>query len=81
MVLQQKTNITKSLKELNIILQWFKDQQELDVEEGLKKLKQAVPLIKNLQNRLSSIENQFQEIKKDLTEAPVNNKEHNLCQK
>lgn len=65
---KKEINITESLKKLRKILDWFQNQKELDIEQGLKKLKEAAPLIKKIKTRLSNVENEFQEIKKDLTE-------------
>lgn len=65
---KKEINIIKSLKKLREILDWFQNQKELDVEMGIKKLKEAVPLIKKIKDRLSNVENEFLEIKKDLTE-------------
>ena len=38
----------------------------MDVEEGLEKVKEAVSLIKASKERLKSIENEFEEIKKEI---------------
>lgn len=58
-------NLNHSLKKLAEITEWFDSQEELDVEEGLKKAKEASLLIKASRERLKKIENQFEEIKKD----------------
>ena len=49
-----------------VISNWFNDQEEIDVEEGLKKVKEAVGLIKTSKERLREIENEFEEIKKEM---------------
>ncbi len=54
-----------SLKKLKKIVQWFDEQEEVDVEAGLEKVKQGVILIKNSKIQLKKIENEFEEIKKD----------------
>jgi exonuclease VII small subunit len=59
-------NLTKNLKQLSEITTWFDNQEEVDIEEGLKKVKQAAELIKTSRKRLQSIENEFEEIKKDI---------------
>lgn len=59
-------NLTKNLKQLSEITTWFDNQEEVDIEEGLKKVKQAAMLIKTSRKRLKSIENEFEEIKKDI---------------
>lgn len=59
-------NLNSNLKRLSEITGWFENQEEIDVEEGLKKVKEAVELIKASKERLKSIENEFQEIKKEI---------------
>jgi exonuclease VII small subunit len=54
------------LNELSEITQWFENQEEIDVEEGLNKVKDAVSLIKASKARLSEIENEFKTIEKDI---------------
>lgn len=64
----EKTNLTESLKKLEKIVQWFESQEEVDVEKGLEKVKEGVGLIKASKERLKRIENEFEEVKKDLEE-------------
>jgi len=59
-------NLTENLKRLSEITGWFDNQEEIDVEEGLKKVKEAVALIKTSRERLKAIENEFEEIKKEV---------------
>lgn len=59
-------NLNDSLKRLAEITEWFDNREEIDVEEGLKKVKEAVELIKTSKERLKSIENEFEEIKKGI---------------
>jgi len=59
-------NLNKNLKRLAEITEWFENQEEIDVEEGLKKVKEAVALIKASKERLKNIENEFEEIKKEV---------------
>jgi len=59
-------NLNANLKKLAEITKWFEDQEEIDVEEGLKKVKEAVKIIKNSKGRLKEIENEFEEIKKEV---------------
>ena len=61
-------NLNDSLKRLAEITEWFDNQEEIDVEEGLKKVKTAVELIKVGKERLKTIENEFEEIKKGIEE-------------
>ena len=57
-------NLSDNLKKLSIITKWFEDQEDVDIEEGLKKVKEAVALIKTSKERLKAVENEFEEIKK-----------------
>jgi len=59
-------NLNNNLKRLAEITEWFDNQEEVDVEEGLKKVKEAVELIKVSKSRLKEIENEFEEIKKEI---------------
>ena len=63
---QNSQNLNKSLKQLAEITKWFDAQEEIDVEEGLKKVKEAVKIIKVGRERLKEIENEFEEIKKEI---------------
>jgi exonuclease VII small subunit len=59
-------NLNENLKKLEEISQWFDNSKEVDVEEGLEKVKEAVILIKESKERLKQIENEFEEIKKEV---------------
>lgn len=59
-------NLNSQLHELQAIADWFDDQDQVDVEVGLQKVKAAVSLIRTSQERLRDLENEFTEIKKDL---------------
>lgn len=59
-------NLNINLKRLSEITKWFENQEEVDVEEGLNKAKEAVELIKASKARLKTIENEFKEIKKEV---------------
>ncbi len=62
-------NLNENLKKLAEISDWFDKMKEIDVEEGLSKVKEAVVLIKASKERLKEIENEFEEIKKDVEES------------
>ncbi len=70
-------NLNNDLKRLSEITDWFNDQEEVDVEEGLKKVKEAVGLIKAGKSRLKEIENEFEEIKKEIETEEKTDKENN----
>ena len=59
-------NLNNNLKKLSEIADWFDKQEEIDVEEGLKKVKEAAELIKTSRERLKEVENEFEEIKKEM---------------
>jgi len=63
----QKEKIGESLSKLENIVKWFNTQKDVDVEEGLLKVKEGAVLIKDLNERLKKVENEFVEIKKDLS--------------
>jgi predicted transcriptional regulator len=62
----KKTNLSESLKQLEHIVEWFDAQKDADVEQGLEKVREGAILIKESKARLSEIENEFEEVKKDL---------------
>ena len=61
------TNLNENLKKLAHIVSWFESQSELDVEKGLEYVKEGAELIKASRGRLSEIENEFKEIKKEIS--------------
>jgi exonuclease VII small subunit len=63
-----EVNLNETLKKLEVISSWFDSQREVDVEEGLKKVKEGAELIKASKERLSEIENEFEEVKKGMAD-------------
>lgn len=61
----KKDSIQDKLKELETISNWFETQAEVDVEEGLKKVKQGASLVKELKAKLKVVENEFEELRKE----------------
>lgn len=59
-------NLNIALKRLSEITEWFDNREEIDVEEGLEKVKEAVSLIKASKERLKAVENEFEEVKKEI---------------
>ncbi len=59
-------NLNNNLKRLAEITAWFDAQDQVDVEEGLKLVREAVGLISASKERLVGIENEFEEIKKEI---------------
>lgn len=64
----KQVNLSESLKKLEEVVSWFENQEEVDVEEGLKKVKEGAALIKASRERLMQVENEFEEVKKELGE-------------
>ncbi len=64
--MSQKNNLSKNLEKLKEIAEWFEALDDVDVEEGLQKVKEAVEIIKESKKRLSDIENEFEKVKKEL---------------
>jgi len=63
MVEDKKIKISESLSKLEEIVDWFEKQEEVDVEEGLKRVKEGVSIIKVFKVRFVEVENEFNEIK------------------
>lgn len=61
-----KTDLSTSLKELEKITTWFEQQDEIDIEQGIAKVKEGAALIKETKKNLTTIENEFEEVKKSL---------------
>ena len=59
-------NLTKSLTELSEIVTWFENQNNVDVEVGLEKVRAAAALITASKTRLTEIENEFRELEKEI---------------
>ncbi|MDD5639972.1 MAG: exodeoxyribonuclease VII small subunit [Candidatus Pacebacteria bacterium] len=64
--MKPKAGLNQNLKTIAKIVEWFEGQEELDIEEGLKKAKEAVEIIKETKKMLKKAENEFEEIKKEL---------------
>ena len=63
----EEVNLNDILKKLAQIVSWFESQSELDVEKGLEYVKEGAQLIKFSRSRLSEIENEFKEMKKEIS--------------
>jgi hypothetical protein len=59
-------NLTETMKKLRAIASWFEQQDEVDVEKGLEKVREGATLIKASRARLKELENEFEEVKRDL---------------
>ena len=56
-------NLKQYLEDIKKISDWFDDQDEIDLEEALIKIREAGELIKLSKDRLVEVENEFHEIK------------------
>ena len=63
-LISSQPDFKNQLKEISAILEWFDAQEELDVEAALEKVRRAGELIQMSKKRLTEIENEFREIKK-----------------
>lgn len=64
----QKHDLKKYLEDIKAISDWFEEQDEIDLEEALVKIRAAGDLIKKSKERLAEVENEFNEIKADIEE-------------
>lgn len=64
--MKKENNLTKKLEKLSEIAGWFENQEDIDIEKGLEKIKEGVGIIKESKKRLQEIENEFKEIKKEI---------------
>jgi exodeoxyribonuclease VII small subunit len=59
---QKSFNFKKSYQELQNIVEWF-EQEEIDLEEGIKKFEEGSKLVKELKEYLEKVENKIKELK------------------
>lgn len=62
---KNKFDFTKALQRLDEINRWFQEE-DIDLDQGLLRLKEGKKLILKCQKRLGQVENEFMEIKKDM---------------
>lgn len=68
---QKKENLGANLKKLGEIAEWLEAQErseEPDFDEGLAKVREAATLIAASRARLTEVENEFQEIVRQIEE-------------
>ncbi len=68
MTKKSDANISTILQKLKHISAYFENEEEINIEESLKKLKEGAELIKEGKERLKETENSFKEIEKMLEE-------------
>lgn len=64
----KKLNFSQSVVKLEEINTWFQND-EIDLDEGLKKLREGKDLIIQCKQRLKEVENEFYRIKEEFTEV------------
>ena len=65
----KKTNLKEHIEKIKKISDWFENQEEVDLEEALVKIREAGELIKLSKDRLAEVENEFREIKAKIEDA------------
>ena len=61
-----KGGIKSDLDKLEKIASWFEKGEDIDVEEGIRKVKEGAKIIKSLKSRLKDVENEFNEVKAEI---------------
>lgn len=61
---KKKTNIALTLAKLKKIVSWFENGEELDLEEGLRKVREGAKYLKEAKAELKEIDNEFKEVEK-----------------
>ncbi|MCX6813511.1 MAG: exodeoxyribonuclease VII small subunit [Candidatus Azambacteria bacterium] len=65
----KKFNLKESIRKLNEIVDWFENQEEVDVEAGLEKVKEGAKLVKDCKTRLAEVQNEFEKIRKEVKKS------------
>lgn len=65
---QKPHDLKKYLEDIRRISDWFEEQEEIDLEEALVKIREAGELIRLSKDRLVQVENEFREIKAKIEE-------------
>lgn len=65
----KKFSLKESIRKLNEIVDWFENQEEVDVEAGLEKVKEGAKLVKDCKTRLSEVQNEFEKIRKEVKKS------------
>lgn len=67
---EKKIDFKSAMKELEEINLWFQNE-EIDLDEGLIKLKRAKELIALCKGRLTEVENEFTTLKKEMASGEM----------
>ena len=63
---KEEINITETMRKLRAITTWFDEQEDIDVEKGMEKIKEGAELIKKSKARLKELEYEFEDVRKKL---------------
>ena len=69
---KENVHLGENLKKLGKIAEWLEAQEqsdEPDFDEGLAKVREAVELIKQSRARLTEVENEFEEVKREVASS------------
>ncbi len=61
---KKEIDFAAAFEELEHITQWFDSQEQVDLDEGLKKFERGLSLADGLKKKLNEVENTVEEIKK-----------------
>lgn len=67
--MKKQFDFAKAMKELEEINQWFQEE-DIDLDAGLEKLKRGKELITACRERLKDVENQFVQIRDETKTSP-----------
>lgn len=62
----QSPSLNQDILDLKKISEWFENNENFDLEEGLVNVKEAAKLYTKIKAQLVSLENEFAIVKKDL---------------
>lgn len=65
---KNEPTVQEQIDELNELMEWF-EQDDVDIEESLKKFDQADALAKAIEKRLSSLDNEVTVLKERFDEV------------
>jgi exodeoxyribonuclease VII small subunit len=66
MTKEKEMSLGESLKQLEAITEWFDQQETIDVERALEKVKEGAKLLRSSREKLKQVENEFQVIRQEL---------------
>lgn len=60
--MDKKTKLQNKVKQLDELVKYFEQEQDFDLEEGLKKYEQALSLVKEVKEDMSKFELKIKEV-------------------